>query len=141
MKNDNWITALIVTAVIAVAVTVFGIFYFIVANTPSQPKAGDFVQGSPGIIYSIATTSVFTVGTSNTLIDATSTGRTYFKISTNGTPVTCNYTRPASVTNGFVIAASSSVTMNGLSEPVIASAISCISDTGSSGTITVWANE
>lgn len=101
-------------------------------------------NGSPSLFFSVATSSAALAGTSSTLVIATSTGRTFLRIAnTGGIAVTCIYNNggPATVSNGFIIAASSTFEMNQLNEPVYTGTVQCISDTGSSEKLYVEANQ
>lgn len=101
-------------------------------------------NGSPSLFFTVATSSAATAGTSSTLVIATSTGRTFLRIANTGAnAVTCIYNNggPATVTNGFIIAASSTFEMNQLNEPVYTGTVQCISDTASSEKLYVEANQ
>lgn len=134
MKPQNIIIGIVVLVILAVV--------GVAALKPTAHATGDFVNGSPTLLYQIATSGPETVGTSDTVIDGTSTGRTFFSISDNSAnPITCNYGKTSTATSGRIIAASSTFTMNELTEPVYVGAIHCISDTGSAASIFVTANE
>lgn len=125
----------------AVILAIIAIVGFTVFHSPAQ-KTGDFVNGSPTIMYQIATSGPETVGTSDTIIDATSTGRTFLKIADNSaSSITCNYGKTSTAASGFQVAASSTFEMNQLTEPVYIGAVHCISDTGSAASIYLIANE
>lgn len=130
--------AIISLLVVLVVATILGIF--------SLPKAygSTSFNGTPNLFFSVGTSTAETVGTSNTQILATSTGRTWARIAnTGGNAITCIYKNgaAATVTNGFIIAASSTFEMNQLAEPVYTGGVSCISDTGSAASIYVEANQ
>lgn len=101
-------------------------------------------NGSPSLFFVVATSSPAIAGTSSNLVIATSTGRTFLRIAnTGGSAVTCIYNNggPATITNGFIIAASSTFEMNQLTEPVYTGTVQCISDTASSEKLYVEANQ
>lgn len=128
-------------AVLAVAIVFFcGIW---LGNKPVA--YGNAIAGTSGVFFSVATSSVQTIGTSNTLLIGTSTGRTWLRISNNSANVVlCRFDNglPAALpSTGFLLAASSTYEMNQLSEPVYTGAVNCISDTGASATVYVEANQ
>lgn len=101
-------------------------------------------NGTPNLFFVVATSTSETVQTTNTLVLATSTGRTWARIAnTASNNITCIYNNGAAATinNGFIIAASSTFEMNQLSEPVYTGAVSCISDTGATEKIYIEANQ
>jgi hypothetical protein len=108
-----------------------------------KPSYGN-IQGQNGTFYSVGTsTSEVVTSTSGTVL-ATSTGRTWARIAnTSSSSITCIYNNgaPATVANGFIINASSTFSMNGLSEPVYTGGVQCISDNGATEKIYVEANQ
>lgn len=100
-------------------------------------------SGGAPIFYSVATSSAESVGTSNTRILATSTGRTWMKLSNNSAfPIFCAYRNgaPAANNQGFLIAASTTYEMNQLDSPVYTGAVNCIAQ-GGAATIWIEANQ
>lgn len=111
-------------------------------NMVSAPAFGNANSGGPQVFFSVATSTSETV-TSNVMILATSTGRTWARIAnTSGVAVTCIYDNgmAATVNNGFIIAASSTFEMNQLSEPIYTGSVNCISD-GASAKLYIEANQ
>lgn len=128
----------IISFLLLIAVTLL-----LIASTGKAYGSTSF-NGTPNLFFIVATSTSETVGTSNTLVLATSTGRTFARIAnTSSSAVTCLYGNgnAATVNNGFIINASSTFEMNQLSEPVYTGAVSCISDTGASDKIYIEANQ
>lgn len=94
----------------------------------------NFGAGGPQVFFSTATSTLETVATSNTIVLATSTGRTWAEFSNNSAfPVFCRFDNGALAANntGFIIVASSTFKMNQLSDPVYTGAVNCIAQGGS----------
>lgn len=131
--------AVVSLLIVAIIATAFALF----VQTTKVYGSTSF-NGTPNLFFVVATSTSETVGTSNTLMLATSTGRTFARIAnTSGGAITCIYNNgaPASLNNGFIIAASSTFEMNQLSEPVYTGAVSCISDTSAVEKIYIEANQ
>lgn len=109
----------------------------------SKAHGSTSFNGTPNLFFVVGTSSPATLTSSSQVVLATSTGRTWARISnTSATNATCIYANgnPATVNKGFVLAASSTFEMNQLSEPVYTGAVSCISD-GASSILYVEANQ
>lgn len=109
-----------------------------------QAHGSTSFNGTPGLFFSVSTSTPINVLTTSTMVIPTSTGRTFARIgNTSGSAITCIYNNggPATVQNGFVIAASSTFEMNQLNEPVYTGGVQCISDTGSVTKVYVEANQ
>lgn len=84
------------------------------------------------IFFKIATSSPETVGTASATVAATSTGRTFLKLSNDSSnQLFCNYGKSAVGNQGFIVNASSSYTMNGYTEPVYTGSVNCIASSTS----------
>lgn len=121
-----------------------GIIFFCGIQLGAPKQAYGNIQGQNSTFYSVGTSTSEIAGASSGVVLATSTGRTWARIAnTSSSSITCIYNNgaPATVTNGFIINASSTFEMNGLSEPVYTGAVSCISDTASNNKIYVEANQ
>lgn len=104
---------------------------------------GNAISGNSNVFFYVASSSLESVGTSNTVVLASSTGRTWAKFSNNSTiPVFCRYANgaPAALNTGFMILASSTYEMNQLSSPVYTGAINCIAQ-GSAAPFYVEVNQ
>lgn len=115
---------------------------FIISSQNKQTY-GNY-QGQNSTFYSVGTSSSEGVGSASVIVLATSTGRTWARIgNTSSSSITCIYNNgaPATVANGFIINASSTFEMNGLSEPVYTGGVQCISDNGAKELIYVEANQ
>lgn len=124
----------------AIGAVVLGIY----AVTAGHAFGSPINSNGPAVFFSVATSTAESVAATNTRILATSTGRTWARIANiSANPITCIYGNgiPATVTHGFIIAASSTFSMNQLNEPVYTGAINCISDTAAAASIYVEANQ
>lgn len=92
------------------------------------------------IFFKVATSSSETVPTTSVTVAATSTGRTFLKLSNDSSnQLFCNYGKTAIGGQGFIVNASSSYTMNGFTEPVFTGALNCIAS--STSAVYVMANQ
>lgn len=122
--------------VLAIALLVIGF-----AATEVQHAKAD-TSSVPTVFFKVATSTPETVSASNsTTVLATSTGRTWAKLSNNSpTAIYCTYGVPAAQFQGFLIQASTTYEMNQLSSPVYAGPVNCIG-VGAAATIWVQANQ
>lgn len=126
------------------AVIAAGIIFLCGVQLAKKNQSFGNFQGQNSTFYSVGTSTSEVVGASSGVVLATSTGRTWARVgNTSSSSITCIYNNgaPATVSNGFIINASSTFEMNGLSEPVYTGALSCISDNGASEKIYVEANQ
>lgn len=129
----------IITLILLAAI---GVTIFTILNV-NQTQASTSFNGTPNLFFVVGTSTPFTLGSSSQVVLATSTGRTWARIAnTSGTAATCIYAngKPATISNGFIIAASSTFEMNQLAEPVYTGAVSCISD-GATSNLYIEANQ
>lgn len=120
-----------------------GLIVSIQSTYAATPVAG-VISAGPNLFYSVGSSTAEVVGTATTRILATSTGRTWTRISNNSAnPITCTYKNgaPAIIGQGFIITASSTFSMNQLTEPVYTGTIQCISNTGVAATVFVEVNQ
>jgi hypothetical protein len=125
-------------------IALIGIVVGLAGVLAANAYASTSFNGTPSLFFIVATSTSETVGSSSGVVLATSTGRTFARIAnTQGNAITCIYDNgaPATINNGFIIAASSTFEMNQLNEPVYTGTVSCISDTGSADKIYVEANQ
>ena len=121
---------------------IVGIIFAIIAFISSVQTVKAGPEQVPSVFYGVGTSTAETVATSNTRILATSTARTWAKISNNSQyPIFCAYRNgnPAALNQGFLINASSTYEMDGLNSPVYTGAVNCIAQ-GNAAAIWVEAN-
>lgn len=119
----------ILTLVLVIVASALFIKQSLVSNQVSQALGGTYAEGA-NVMYSINTATSTTVGTGSALVLATSTGRTWALIANDGTgAVTCNYSRAASTTTGFQIAAGSTKRLG--DAELFTGGVFCASATGS----------
>ena len=134
------------TKEIILAAILISTLVLVVSFKGQESKFGN-LQGQNNTFYSVGTSSTETVPTTNVVVLATSTGRTWARIANvSANPILCTYANSAPAVSGgtpkgFIIAASSTFEMNGLAEPVFTGGINCISDTAASAQIYVEANQ
>lgn len=103
----------------------------------SYVGAAAAAPGLTNIFYAVGTSTAETVSASaSTMVLATSTGRTWAKLSNNSSNVIyCSYGTPAAEFQGFAVPALGIYEMNQLNSPVYTGPVNCIASTTASA---IW---